>query len=295
LRYIFILLACTIFSTTAFADPTSNSRSTGKSVSSAGTSSDIKASNNQIGLQSISTNVNYTEVGNGVQTTPGTLDTESGPVHGQAYYVSAMNDVLFGNDYFKGTYDQSAGVTNYVGGTLNPPSAYGSVTSTSGATLTNYTLRYGKGFPVRGTSMLTPYVEIGSHKWDRGVNYGETYSHNYFGIGLLNQYSLGNSLVLSVDAMFGHTRDSTISVTSSPSGVPAASQITGFTTALGDSTLYRVGLSFDYGLGPRVHLNAGVDYSAFIYGISATQPSGLLEPDSRTNYTTVRFGLGFGF
>jgi hypothetical protein len=285
-----------VFSTTAFADPTVNKRSTGRSISSGGGgSSDIKAYNNQIGFQSISTNVNYTEVGNGVQTTAGTLDTESGPLHGQAFFVSAMNDVLLGNDYFKASYDQSVGMTNYVGGTLNPPSAYGSVTTTSSATLTNFGFRYGKGFPVQGASMLTPYVEIGSHRWERGVNYGETYSHNYFGFGLLNQYSLGNSLVFSVDAMFGHTNGSAIAVTSSPPGVPAASQITGFSTALGDSTLYKVGVSLDYVLGAKIHVNAGFDYSAFSYGISATQPSGLLEPDSRTNYTTVRIGLGFGF
>jgi hypothetical protein len=101
--------------------------------------------------------------------------------------------------------------------------------------------------------------------------------------------------VLSVDAMFGHTNESAITVTSSRPGVPATSRIIGFTTALGDSTLYKVGVSLDYLLGAKIHVNAGVDYSAFVYGISATQPSGLLEPDSRTNYTTVRFGLGLGF
>ena len=293
MRYILALLAFILFSSTVFADPTVKKSSA--SSGSTGGGGLIKASNNQVGYQSISTNVNYTEVGNGMQTTAGTLDTESGPVPGHTLYLSIMNDTWLGNDYFKANYDQSVGITNYIGGTLNPPSAYGSVTSTSNATLTNYSFRYGKGLFLRGASMLTPYIEVGSHKWDRGVNYGETYSHNYIGYGLLNQFILASNLVFSVDAMFGHTNGSTIVVTSSPPGVPVASQLTGFSTSLGNSNIYKIGLALDYVFGPRIHVNAGVEYSAFSYGISATQPSGLLEPDSKTNYTTVRIGLGLGF
>jgi hypothetical protein len=57
-----LTLACALLSTTAFAG-----------------TADIKASNNQIGVQYISTHVDYTETGNGTLGAAGaTLDTESG-------------------------------------------------------------------------------------------------------------------------------------------------------------------------------------------------------------------------
>ena len=292
-----------IFSHSAFADPTVNSGSSHKKASfSGGGATDIKASNNQFGIQAISTNVNYTEIGNGQNgATSGTLDTETGVVPGRAYYFSAMNDVLFGNDYFKTTYDQSVGYTNYIGANLNlpngPPGPYGSITSTSGAVLSNYSARYGKGFD-RGAAMLTPFIEFGSHRWERGINYGETYSNLYYGYGVLSQYSYGNGLVMSVEAMVGRTTQSAIAVTSSPPGTPVAGQMIGFSGGLGNSNLYRVGISFDYALVQRLHVNLGADYSAFSYGISGLYPSGssyAFEPDSKTNYLTVRLGLGLGF
>lgn len=277
----------------AFADPTDNGGSNRRKAPTRDfSSSDIKASNNQIGFQSISTNVNYTENGNGrLGTATGTLDTETGPVSGRAYYLSEMVDLLFGNDYFKIAYDQSSGYTNYIGGTLSPYSPYGSVVTTSGATLTNYSVRYGKGFTNQSLSMFTPYIEFGSHKWERGVNYGETYTNTYYGYGLLGQYLLANKLVFSVDAMYGHTNQSAIVVTSGPG-------LIGFSGGLGNSDIYKVGVSLDWAIAQRLHVTAGADYTTFNYGISATYPSGnsvAWEPDSKTNYTTVRLGLGWGF
>ena len=54
-------LACLTFAAAAFAG-----------------TSDIKASNNQFGIQAISTNVDYTETGGVFGVPPGTLDTETG-------------------------------------------------------------------------------------------------------------------------------------------------------------------------------------------------------------------------
>lgn len=296
----FIVMGCVIFSAAASAVAADNKTASGKKVSASGRSSsafggssDIKASNNQMGYQFISTFVDYTEIGSGrLGTATGTLDTETGPVNGRGYYFSSMSDVLFGNDYFKATFDQSSGFTNYVGGTLSPPSPYGSVVSSSGAILTNYTARYGRGFETRGASMLTPYFEYGSHRWDRGVNFGEAYINGYYGLGLMHQRSLGNGLVFTVDAMYGKTNQSAIAVAS-------GTGLTGFSGALGNSDLYKIGISLDYAWAQRLHLNAAVDYTAFAYGISAMYPSGvnsyIWEPDSRTNYTTARLGLGWGF
>jgi opacity protein-like surface antigen len=254
--------------------------------------SDIKTSNNQVGFQLISTNVDYTETGNGILgSQTGTLDTERGPVPGSAVSISAMKDLWLGNDYIEAEYDHSSGYTEYVGGLLGPsPTPYGSVVSTSGATLTNYSARYGAGYMVRDSFMLTPYAEFGHHEWDRGVNLGELYTHNYYGIGALGQYSPASGLVLSANATFASY------ITVNPTPGPGGG---GFSGSLGNSVLYRIGAGADYAFAQNLHGTIGVDYTSFSYGISAVYPVGggyvAWEPDSKTNYTTVRIGLGYGF
>jgi len=259
--------------------------------------SDIKASNNQFGFQLMSTNVDYAETGDGILAPSGTLDTEKGPVPGYVLSVSAMQDLWLGNDYIEAEYDNSSGNTDYTGAlcTTTACGAYGSYVGTSGATLTNYSARYGKGNPVNEKFMLTPYVELGHHEWDRGVNSGELYTHNYYGIGVLGQYSPAGKLVLSANALLGSTFGSNIVVNSGPG-------FSGFSGALGNSTLYKIGLAADYAFVQNWHGTIGVDYASFSYGISALYPGVLngknvsfWEPDSKTNYTTVRIGLGYGF
>lgn len=269
-------IACVLFSGTAFA-----------------ATSGIAASNNQLIFQSISTNVDYTEIGNGqLGSQTGILDTETGPVPGIALSISAMKDVVLGNDYIKFSYDYSSGHTDYIGSLLKGGGKYGSVISTSGAIFTNYSVRYGKGLASGASSMLTPYLEFGQHMWERGINYGETYTNKFYGLGLLGQYALGGRVVLSLEAAYGRTSQSNIVVNS---GIG----LTGFSGPLGNSDLYKAGISIDFAFGQRMHGNIGVDYTAFNYGISALYPSGAnsvsWEPDSQTKYTTFKFGLGQEF
>jgi hypothetical protein len=97
---------------------------------------DIKAANNQLGLQLVSTNVDYTETGDGILVPAGTLDTEKGSVPGYVLSISTMQDLWLGNDYIEAEYDYASGNTEYVGGLLGPPpTPYGSVAGISGATL----------------------------------------------------------------------------------------------------------------------------------------------------------------
>lgn len=248
-------------------------------------------SNNQVSFQFISTNVDYTEIGNGIfGTQTGTLDTETGAVPGFALNISTMNDLLLGNDYFHAEYNHSSGSTTYTGALQG--GVFGSVVDTSSATLINFSARYGKGFVVHDQLMLIPYAELGYHQWDRGVNYGETYTHNHFGIGALGQYSPVSRLVLTANAMFGKTFGSYITVNSGPG-------LNGFSGPLGNSTLYNVGVSADYAFVENFHANISVDYMSFKYGMSAVFPVGggfvAWEPDSKTNYGTVKFGLGYAF
>jgi hypothetical protein len=255
--------------------------------------SDIRAANNQFGFQAISTNVDYTETGDGISAPSGTLDTEKGSVPGYALSISTMQDLWLSNDYFEAEYDNSSGNTKYTGALCTLAGvcgAYGSYVGVSGATLMNYSARYGKGNMVNEEFMLTPYLELGHHEWDRGVNSGELYTHNYYGIGVLGQYSPASRLVFSVNAMVGETFSSFITVNSSPT-------FNGFSGALGNSAQYKIGLAADYAFAQNLNGNIGIDYSSFSYGISAVYPvnSGSLEPDSKTNYTTVRIGLGAAF
>ncbi len=250
----------------------------------------IVGANRQIGFESISTRVDYTETGNGrLGTATGVLDTESGPVPGISFHLSVMGDWLAGNDYLRVEYDHSNGFTHYVGAYQG--GTYGSVVQNSSAVFNNVAFRYGKGFEQGGNAMLTPFLEFGMHQWDRGVNYGETYTHTYQGLGFLQQYELSERAVLEINAMYGYTGNSYIVVNSGP-------LLTGFSGSLGDSEIYRAGLGLDYQLGQKLHLTLGVDYMAFSYGISATYPSGtgsVWEPDSTTAYTITRVGLGSEF
>ena len=254
----------------------------------AGTS-DIKASNNQVGTQFLLTHVGYTETGNGILgTTTGTIDTETGWVPGSALSITTMKDWWLGNDYIEAEYNYSVGNTQYVGA-LQDGGVYGSVVQPTGAKQDNCSARYGKGFVLNDEFMLTPYAELGYHKWYRLVNNGEVYTHLYSGIGALGQYSPVNKLVFSANAMLGSTFGSAIVVNG----------LKGFLGGLGNSTLYAVGASADYAFMKNLHGNVGVDYMSFKYGSSALYPLGgglfVWEPDSKTNYLTVKLGFGYAF
>jgi hypothetical protein len=244
----------------------------------------IKNTNNAIGVQAISTNVNYTEtVGSK------TLDTEQGYVPGFAINVSFMQDWLLGNDYVAATYSQSTGNTNYTGSYIGSSQGYGSVKTTSPATLTDFGFRYGKGFALNDQVMATPFIELGSHQWNRNLgSYQETYTNNYYGLGLLGQVAMTNAFVLSASALVGNTANSNISISGSPySG-----------GALGNSTIYRLGISGDYAFTKSLHGNIGLDYTSFSYGQSTPTRVGRYvynEPNSTSQYATYKVGLSYNF
>lgn len=245
---------------------------------------EIKVSNNQLGLQITTLNMDYAEKDD----TGVLLDTEKGPVSGTTVFFTGMRTRA--NVYFQGQYSRNDGKTNYVGGLIGPPpTPYGSIITTSAATITNYSFRLGKGFELANNYMstnatiLTPYIELGRQEWYRGVNAGETYYHNAYGVGLLWQLSpAGSNLVISVNGLVGKTFGAYIDVTGYFSG------------ALGNSTLYKGGINLDYALSKVLHLNGGVDYVRFGYGKSDVY-SGYLEPDSTSSNLFYKAGIGISF
>ncbi len=251
---------------------------------------DIRAANNQLMVQYIKTNVDYAEYGNGfLGTSTGLLDSETGGVPGMALSLVTMHGEQDG--YIAAQYSRNDGSTTYTGALIGG-GPYGSVVGSSTASLADFSLRLGKGLVAGGQAMLTPYLEFGRHQWDRGVNYGELYTHYYYGIGLLGQYAPAPRVVLAANVLVGETSSAYITVNSGPG-------LNGFAGALGSSSLSRIGLSADYAFTPGLHGNIGVDFTRFKYGMSAAYPVGggfvAWEPDSTTKYTTVRFGLGFAF
>jgi hypothetical protein len=214
----------------------------------------------------------------------GILDSERGDVPGAVLSYSAM----WANDYYlQMQYGQSEGDTRYVGQALIGGTGYGSVVDRSGAKMTDYHLRFGRGFGVASEIMLTPYAELGRHRWERGVNAGETYTHDYAGIGALAQYSPMHKLVLTANVLAGRSFHSHIDV---GGAAPYA-----FSASLGNSDLYKVGIAADYAFTKEFHGTLGLDYTSFDYGYSATSSGGYYEPDSRTRNTSVYVGVGYAF
>jgi hypothetical protein len=252
-------------------------------------SQDIFAANNLVLMQFTSTRVDYREYGNGFMgTQTGLIDREAGPVPGIALSASGMS--RGSGFYWQASYAYSSGHTNYTGALMG--GAYGSYVGVSSAVLEDYGARLGKGFPFRDAFVLTPYVEVGRHEWERGINYGEVYSHYYYGPGLMGQYSAASRVVLSANVLYGRTTGSHINVISGP-------LLNGFSAALGDSALWRVGVGADYAFDAQVHGKISVDVIRFRYGMSAPYPVGAnmvaWEPDSQTRYVVVKIGVGVAF
>lgn len=251
---------------------------------------DIYAANDLLLVQASSTRVAYREYGNGyLGTATGLLDQEAGSVPGLALAASGIM-AKGDNLYWQVHYGNSSGQTNYTGSLQG--GAYGSYVGVSSAVLVDYGARMGQAFVVRDVFMLIPYFELGGHEWERGVNYGEIYTHYYYGPGLLVAHSPADHVVVSVNALYGRTVGSHIVANSGP-------LMNGFSGALGNSTLSRLGFAVDYAFNAEVHGNAEIEYTRFNYRMSAAFPVGgnivAWEPDSTTRYVVVKAGVGVAF
>lgn len=226
-----------------------------------------------------------------------------------------MKDVLFGHDYVAFQFSQLNGETNYVGSNnydiVTNSSGfgnYGSLKQANGAKMIDFSGRLGKGFEVTDSVLITPYVEIGHHNWQRKIdssfpvpniligssNSKESYNNFYYGFGTMAQIAPIDKLVLTANAMVGSTFSSVMTLTGDQPSALAAINGSNGKYNLGGSVLYKVGLSADYAIYKNFHVNAGAEYIGFDYGQS--QMVGYsYEPFSQTNYTTVKAGIGYAF
>lgn len=252
---------------------------------------DIESANNQISVQFQSQDMNHTEIVNGA-----IADSEDAHIAGYGLFASAMKDLWLGHDFFAVQYTSFYGESTYVGSSIGNP-VYGSLVEKSSAKNSDFNFRFGNGYLVDGGLMVTPYGELGYHKYDRTIGYAtpgsylETYTHYYYGIGIMGQLSPTDKMVWFANILIGHTFRANITV-----GLPAPF---GFSAKLGNSALYKMGTSLDYAFTKNLHANFGVDVASWKYGMSADQPVGfglfLYEPDSKTNNTTYKAGIGFSF
>ena len=243
--------------------------------------------NNQVAVYFLSTNFDYKEYSGGEL-----LDKETDWVSGGAVSASLMRNWIVDNFYLYGQFSMNSGETKYTGQSFLNGTGYGSVVDKSDADVWDLDLRVGKGFQLQQNFMVTPYLGLGWHEWDRGVNAGETYSHSYVGAGLLVQFSPIDRFVVSASGLIGKTYNSEIDI---------AGRL-GFKDDLGNSTIYKLGLEGDYALTRNLHLKAGVEYVDFDYGKSGVHEFivngnkiGVLEPDSETSNLTVKAGVGYTF
>lgn len=251
---------------------------------------DIYTADDLLLVQAGFTDVDYREYGNGyLGTATGLLDQERGAVPGISLSASGIM-AKEENLYWQASYGYSSGQTQYTGSLQGNP--FGTYVGYSSAVLEDFGARMGTAFVFRRAFMLIPYLELGSHEWERGVNYGEVYTHYYYGPGLLVQNSPADRVVLSVNALYARTVGSHITVRSGP-------LMNGFSGSLGNSTLTRLGVAADYAFTPEVHGNAAIEYSHFSYGMSAVFPVGgnmvAWEPDSTTRYIALKAGVGVAF
>jgi hypothetical protein len=257
-------------------------------------SNDIVASNNQLSIFYVGTNVNYTEYSPGFAPfgpagTP--IDSEKGWLNGVGGAASLMTNFAgIENLYLRGEVTYVQGNTNYWAGG-------GAVTSASDPQkIWNEDFRIGKGFAVSNTSMLTPYIGAGAQQWDRSLTPGpngslEAYTHGYAGGGLLFQVNPARGLVLSAYGFGGGTFSAQMA-----NSFNGGAAIVPFTyTGMGGKAIYMAGASLDYAITRNFHANVGFDYVNFRYLQSNPNAVGGVEPNSLSEYWKVKAGVGYAF
>lgn len=253
------------------------------------TSNPILDVNNQLAVHFVGVNFDYLETGDAGEK----LDAETGWVPGLGGSISFMGKFILPNFYAYGSLAHYTGKTDYTGAlcSLNGGcGTYGSYKGESGAEVLDWDFRFGHGFQLGRNFMLTPYFGVGYHEWERDVGFLETYSHGYYGAGLMLQVSFADRFVITGTGLIGSTFGSEMEAGPSYGG-----QVPGHTYSLGDSTIYKFGVSGDYAITRNWHINAGVEWVDFEYGKSAVDNYGFLEPDSETSNIVVKAGIGYSF
>jgi len=260
--------------------------------------------NNQLSLDAIGQHFDDLQTGRmNTATDPiGPTVGEKGWLPGIQFTGSAMGNLgALTNVYVMGQFTWAKGDTTYTGSLCVPYlgkvtcGPYGSNVHTDHGDTKDFDFRLGKGFEVGPNWMFTPYFGAGYHGYDNFLpgkyGYNEKVDHGYAGGGLLIQWAPTNQWVLSANGLVGSTFSAKYTISQTPGGAVFPMG----TNTLGSKVMWKAGLSSDYALTPQWHLNAGIDYTEFNYGLSSAANAAVTQRTSRTDIWTAKAGFGYSF
>lgn len=169
--------------------------------------------------------------------------------------------------------------------------------------------KLGYSFASSINTELTPYATLGYHRglmdilgmqslsgiingitqtyYVNGIR--ETYSHGWYGAGLLAQWNPMPKLVLSADGNIGNIFNPQMQ-----SWVPLGVTVN-TSYSLNDQWYQMAGIGADYEFAYHWHAKANLGYWHYSYGPSATNQFGIATLTDTTNQYTASLGVGYAF
>ena len=233
--------------------------------------------NRSLALSASVSELRYREIDTQGLTRDGTLNTERGVLSGgsvqgrwQASHDSAVPLWVQGN------IDWVQGRTAYQG-YLQSGSQLTSYSARTGNRLVTASASFGVVLPLdERRFQFLPYVNIGHRRWQRNlVQYGETYTHTIYSLGLLMQWGIQPEWVLEVSHQQGWQNYAHLDVTSF-----------GFSAPLGNRAQQQTGLALCYHVSDRWSLKMQISQTRFNNGQSAVVNS-LQGPPSSTRHKSL--------
>ncbi len=234
---------------------------------------DIYASDNSVEIRAGGQHLQYRETYGGH-----TLDTENGWMPslggGASFLLRKRPNSMWNNVYARVDLQFTFGDTDYDGSLQDRNT--GAITPYKGLTkdmVDTIDFKLGYAFPLGHNALVIPYANVGYRYWRREMTgmygYTEHYDHTFVMAGALIQYSPFSRWIYSLSLQGGTTMSPQM-------------RTGGENYDLDERAAWATEGRVSYALTPRTELFGVLGYNEFSYGKSAVQPSGYLEPDSRT-------------
>ena len=247
----------------------------------------ITAVNREIGLSFPPSLIAYHEYG------PAVLNAEHGWVAGGGFKAGGSFRFL-GSEWLSETsYQYSDGTTRHTQPNL-PPYAAGCVTN-------DVFIGIGPSFTPTPRFSWTLEANAEYRKWRRGLPFNkldfiENYTFWAPGVDARVAYNPVGHFVVTARGGFAYT----VNPAMSGSG-DAPNEVPPHVFSLDQHNVWKTGLSMDYETGHRLHVFAGIDYSRFGFGASASTYEGPIlkgqhhEPDSVTHLAKANVGIAWSY
>jgi len=191
------------------------------------------------------------------------------------------------SDFFRKIYtdfyaDLSVGKLTYDGAYQDPP--HNPYVYDNSHVVINTDVKLGYIFIDGQSVQVIPYIGVGYHFWDRGLNdpmNREKYQNFNAIFGVKLNCAVTDDLFISPYVNAGKTF-----------GAKMKKVLSGRDYDLGSKPIYQTGLEMNYRLHDDLFLTGFANYTHFQYGKSQVV-SGFFEPDSRTNEIKVGVGIRY--